>query len=246
MTPRYIALPAVASTNTYLAAHAASLPAGTVVHTPCQTAGRGQKGNHWESEPGKNLTFSLLLKDTGVPARHQFCLSEAVAVGIADALPEAPLRVKWPNDIYFGDGKLAGILIENTLQGQLIEQCIAGVGLNVNQTVFTSDAPNPVSLRQITGRECDLDALLRRVCESICLLVDTLPHGAEALHARYRQLLYRNDGCEHPFALPGGERFMATIQDVSPDGMLTLRHAHGGSQAYAFKQVKHIISEHAL
>ncbi len=250
---RYILLHETASTNTYLKRMAALLPSGTVVYTHRQTAGRGQKGNSWEAEPGKNLTFSMLLKQPGVAAARQFCLSEAVSLAIVDAVEPrlAPsggeVTVKWPNDIYWCDRKLCGILLELSLKGSGIDYMVAGVGLNVNQERFVSDAPNPVSLKQITGCDTDLDALLRDVCGRIEQLCAQGPDAVEALHRRYLGRLYRNDGKPHTFALPGGERFEATISRVMPDGMLVLRHtATGQEHSYAFKEVSHVIDSRML
>lgn len=244
--PVIIELPQVASTNTYVKQHAASLPDGALVHTPCQSAGRGQKGNSWESEPGKNLTFSLLLKRPHVDVKRQFAISEAVSLAIVEALDElTPLHIKWPNDIYADDRKLAGILIEHDLDADGIVHTVVGVGLNVNQTVFRSDAPNPVSLAQLTGRELPLPQLLERVgtaIEQYCHF-DSDAAGFVALHTRYLSRLYRRDGHPHPFAVPGDDApFMATIVDVDPDGMLTLRHSSGTLHRYAFKEVSFIIS----
>ena len=138
------------STNTVLS----SMPeaaSGTVVATRRQTAGRGQRGNSWESEPDKNLTFSQLLMPRMLPAARQFELSMIVSLAIADSidahLPDGIRTcVKWPNDIYIGREKVCGILIENRLTGSRIERAIVGAGINVNQRVFTSDAPNPTSI----------------------------------------------------------------------------------------------------
>lgn len=251
---RYILLHETASTNTYLKRMAALLPSGTVVYTHRQTAGRGQKGNSWEAEPGKNLTFSMLLKQPGVAAARQFCLSEAVSLAIVDAIDARcsgdVVTVKWPNDIYWHDRKLCGILLELSLMGSVIDYMVAGVGLNVNQERFVSDAPNPVSLKQITGSDTGLDALLRDVCSRIELLCAQCAQGPEAvaaLHRRYLSRLYRNDGKPHPFAKPSGERFEATISGVMPDGMLVLRHTDTGHEhTYAFKEVSHVIDSCVL
>ena len=247
---RYIHINEVASTNTTMAATAAMLPSGTVIYTDRQTAGRGQKGNSWESEPGKNLTFSLLLKGLAVAPREQFVISEAVSVAMVDVLSRyaTGFAVKWPNDIYHHDRKLAGVLIESSLAEGIIAHTIVGVGLNVNQTRFVSDAPNPVSLAQITGAEHDLEPLLHDVCARMEELCGRLgdPAFRTQLHSRYRALLYRNDGADHPYALPAGEVFMARVVDVAPDGLLTLRHTDGDLHNYAFKEVKHIINDTAL
>ena len=249
--PHYLKVSQTASTNTYLSRLAATLPGGTVIHTPCQTAGRGQKGNSWESEDNKNLTFSLLLKHPPVKARDQFCLSEAAALAVVEALTAEAgdgFTVKWPNDVYWQDKKICGMLIENSLDGSDIATCIIGIGINVNQVRFVSDAPNPVSLINITGREHDLDALLKRVCSRIEEQVASLGDDTtrEQLHQRYMAALYRNDGGLHPYEDAAGNRFMATMAGIAPDGTLTLRHEDGTTHDYLFKEVRHIINQVVL
>lgn len=249
--PHYIKVSQTASTNTYLSRLAATLPGGTVIYTPRQTAGRGQKGNSWESEDGKNLTFSMLIKRPPVKARDQFYLSEAAALAVVEALTAEAgngFTVKWPNDIYWQDKKICGMLLENSLDGSDIAHCIVGIGLNVNQERFLSDAPNPVSLINITSHEHDLMALLKRVCSRIEELVDSLGNEAarQQLHSQYMTALYRNDGLLHPFEDASGNRFMASVAGIAPDGTLTLQHEDGTSHAYLFKQVKHIISGYSL
>ena len=249
--PHYIKVSQTASTNTYLSRLAATLPGGTVIYTPSQTAGRGQKGNSWESEDGKNLTFSLLLKRPPVKARDQFYLSEASALAVVEALSAEAgdnFTVKWPNDVYWQDKKVCGMLLENSLDGSDIATCIVGIGINVNQECFLSDAPNPVSLINITGHEHDLEALLKRVCSSIEQQVNSLgdDDARQSLHRRYMEALYRNDGAMHPFEDATGHRFMATIAGIAPDGTLTLRHEDGTTHDYLFKEVKHIINQVVL
>ena len=245
--PHYIKVNQTASTNTYLSRLAATLPGGTVIYTPSQTAGRGQKGNSWESEDGKNLTFSLLLKRPPIKARDQFYLSEAASLAVVEALTAEAgegFTVKWPNDVYWQDKKVCGMLIENSLEGTYIATSIVGIGINVNQKHFVNDAPNPVSLINITGREHDLETLLKKVCSTIEQTVESLGDDTarQDLHHRYMAALYRNDGALHPFEDASGRRFMATIDGIDPDGTLTLLHEDGTSHSYLFKEVKHIIS----
>ena len=249
--PHYIKVSQTASTNTYLSRLAATLPGGTVIYTPSQTAGRGQKGNSWESEDGKNLTFSMLLKRPPVKARDQFYLSEAAAIAVVEALTAEAgdgFAVKWPNDVYWQDKKVCGMLLENSLDGSGIAHCVVGIGINVNQERFVSDAPNPVSLINITGREHDLMALLKGVCARIEQLVDSLAddNARVDLHQRYMAALYRNDGQLHPYEDAAGHRFMASVDGIAPDGTLTLRHEDGTRHDYLFKQVKHIIGKDVL
>lgn len=242
---RYINIHETASTNTYLARMATMLPSGTVIYTHHQSAGRGQRGNSWEAEPGKNLTFSMLVKNPRVAPAAQFCISEAVSLAIVDFLSQyaTGFTIKWPNDIYHGDRKICGILIEHSLCGNAIKHTIIGVGINVNQHEFHSDAPNPVSLWQIIGKEVPLEEALRDVCTRIENAVASLADAASlaALHSRYLQSLYRRDGKLHDFMLPSGERFRATIDDVQPTGTLMLGHEDGTVRGYAFKEVAFVL-----
>lgn len=230
------------STNSVLPPEAVH---GTAVAARTQTAGRGQRGNSWEAEPGRNLTFSLMLRPHAIEARNQFELSMLVALetasGIDRALAATPYRctVKWPNDIYVGDRKICGILIENTLEGPRISRSIAGIGINVNQTTFRSDAPNPVSIAQLTGAETPLEPLLEDICLSITGAVRRYTaDDRNTLLEEYRRRLWRGTGV-HPFRRPGGGEFRAAIVGIDPDG--TLRLSNGG--AYAFKEVAFVLPQ---
>ena len=204
-----------------------------VVWADYQTAGRGCGANRWESERGKNLLFSLLIHPENLPANKQFQISMAISLAIVDALGQlvGDLCIKWPNDIYWRNGKLAGILIENTLKGNFIKDSIIGVGLNVNQREFHSDAPNPVSLWQITSQETDREQLLKDI-------LNRLDFG-EALKECYMKLLYRRKGF-HPYTDKDGV-FMAEIAGVEDDGHLLLIDEDGKERRYAFKEVTFII-----
>lgn len=244
--PRYILVHETASTNTYMARMAAMLPSNTVIYTPKQTAGRGQRGNSWECEPDKNLAFSMLLKSPDIAPNRQFFISEAVSLAIIDTLNDVAngFCIKWPNDIYHGNGKVAGILIEHTLTTKAISQTIIGVGLNVNQTTWLSDAPNPLSIKQITGEDSNLTDLLHDICsriESYCQFAGYSPQQFTDLHSRYLKNLYRADSKPHTFAMPDGTLFEATIHDVKPDGTLCLQMSDGEIRQFAFKQVAFVI-----
>ena len=225
------------STNTRLAEIAGEMPHATVLTTREQTAGRGQRGNTWEAEPGKNLTFSLLLRPEGVAARDQFYISEAVALGIKDALkhylPNREVAIKWPNDIYVDDKKICGILIENTLSGNNIGRSIAGIGLNVNQTEFMSDAPNPVSMTQLSGATYDLDEVMTRIVTSI---LERLEQPNDTRHCDYMESLRYRQGANY-IDTATGEMFFATISDVATTGHLSLTDSNGATRVYAFKEV---------
>lgn len=228
------------STNTYIASQAPLMADGDVVAARTQSAGRGQRGNSWEAEPGANLTFSMLLTPRHLAPARQFEISMAVSLAIADVLDTLlphPLcaKIKWPNDIYVADKKICGILIEHSLSGNKIQHTIVGIGLNVNQRQFTSDAPNPVSLIQLTGRTTALEPLLQQLCDTI--IADTRSYDTAALRRRYFAKLYRATGL-HPYIDTGsGERFLAEIADVAADGIITLRAADGQLRRYAFKEV---------
>lgn len=240
-----ITLPRVQSTNTWLSEHAEGLPSMTVVTTPCQGAGRGQRGNSWESEDGKNLNFSMLWLPDEFPAVCQFAVSEAVALSVSDTLEGCGItaRVKWPNDIYVGDRKISGILIEHSVTGRNITQTVIGVGLNVNQLRFLSDAPNPVSMAMLTGKEFSVDD----VCETLAAHIERRLHSTAdpasrpQLHAEYMEKLWRGDGRMYQFATPDGRRFSAAIAGVASDGMLTLMDDSGAMRTYAFKEVSFIL-----
>lgn len=211
-----------------------------------QTAGRGQRGNTWESLPYANLTFSLMVRPHSLAAARQFELSMVVALALADAIDAvlaadgAPGRceVKWPNDLYYNDRKLAGILIENSLEGRNISRSIVGIGLNVNQEAFFSDAPNPMSIKNITGRQYNLDELMEHVAATIAKAIGTYRREGDAatLLAQYRGRMWRGTG-EWPFREPAGEVFRSSVASVGLDGTLTL--ANGRS--YAFKEVAFVL-----
>ena len=229
------------STNSSLAEIARESPDGTVLVTDSQTAGRGQRGNSWEAEPGKNLTFSLLIKPEAIAAHDQFYISEAVALGIRDALmnhlPSQEVTVKWPNDIYAGDRKICGILIENSLSGNTIGHSIAGIGINVNQQEFKSDAPNPVSTVMLTGKHLPLDRLLHEVVNAIYL---RLSQPVAARHADYMDSLWRRLGGTYR-DMSTGEEFHAVITGVASTGHLSLLDTFCNHRLYAFKEVQAIL-----
>ena len=209
-----------------------------VVVADYQTAGKGCGTNTWESERGKNLTFSLLIHPVEIPASRQFLISEAVSVALCRTLEKylhAPLSIKWPNDIYYGDQKICGILIENLLQGSTIKDSIIGIGINVNQKTFLSDAPNPVSIRQIVGHETDREALLQEFLKQLDLAFES-----EATPSQYRQMLYRQDGYYEYEDAKG--RFKAKILNVLLDGTLVLLDEEGEARYYAFKEVQFIVN----
>ena len=223
------------STNHWLKAHGE----GTmVVVTDYQTAGKGCGSNSWESERGRNLTFSMLIHPEGLAAKKQFWITEVVSVALCNTLERyinKKMDIKWPNDIYVGDQKICGILIENRLQGTAIKDCIIGIGLNVNQQAFLSDAPNPVSMWQLTGRETDRKALLEAFLQAF-----NEAWESETIAKAYRQRLYRREGY-HAYSDKDG-RFEAELRNVMPDGRLELEDKNGNVRNYAFKEVKFLMN----
>ncbi len=206
-----------------------------VVWADFQTAGRGQGTNTWESERGKNLTFSVLLHPTQVLANRQFSISMQVSLALCQTLEQhiGDVSIKWPNDIYWRDAKIAGILIENRLHGSLVRDSIIGIGLNVNQRRFVSDAPNPVSLWQICECETDRETLLQDFLSALQRLL------GQEVRSQYLARLYRREGY-HPYADANGP-FMAKILDVQEDGLLVLQDEEGRERRFAFKEVSFII-----
>lgn len=232
----------VDSTNSYLMREAENLEAPLMVIAQSQTAGRGQRGNSWESEPGKNLTFSVLYRPNSFPAISQFSISEATAFAVVDflALHGIDAKVKWANDIYVGDRKICGILIQHSLMGSEIAYSVLGIGINVNQTEFLSDAPNPVSMKQLTGTNYDLDQLARQVADCIEARLEKIyrEEDRNALHEEFKGNLWRGDGKLYPFTdTATGERFEASIEDIDPRGPMILRLADSSSRTYSFKEV---------
>lgn len=232
----------VSSTNSWLAANCDRLEAPCLVYALAQTAGRGQRGNSWEAEPGRNLTASVLIVPEGVEPQQQFVISEAVALAVTDMLRESGVetKVKWPNDIYAGDKKICGILIEHSIMGREITRTIAGIGVNINQKVFRSDAPNPVSVVQLTGSEHPLAEVARILGEKIEARIMQIPEGT--VHTEFMGNLWRGDGGYYPFYDKLlGEPISARIADIAPDGVLTLQTSDGEDRKFAFKEVEFII-----
>lgn len=224
------------STNRWLREHGSEYD-DVVVWTDYQTAGRGCGSNSWESERGQNLLFSLLIHPRQMPATRQFRISMMTANSISKVVSKyaGNVSIKWPNDIYVLDSKICGVLIQNTLQGSTVKDSIIGVGLNVNQLRFLSDAPNPVSLANLTGRTFDTESLLHELLETF----HSEQADFEGVRSRYLSQLYRRTGF-HRYRDELGE-FMAELVTVEDDGHLMLRQADGSTRRYAFKEVQYVI-----
>lgn len=245
-TNQIIRLNEVESTNSYLMElmrEDRNRPQLMAVMAEHQTSGRGQRGNTWLSEPGKNLTCSFLLRHGSISAKEQYAVSAFVAYGLyktiaryMTSIQKEHLSIKWPNDIYYGDSKIGGILIEHSITGEVIDYSIAGIGLNLNQEVFPSEIPNPVSLRQITGEEYDPEEVLARILKRFGFMIEEFLLGNYGeMHQRYMSHLYRRRGL-YPYSDKDG-RFLASIKDVLPSGHIILEREDGTESTYAFKEV---------
>lgn len=214
-----------------------------VLSTDYQTAGRGQGTNTWESERGKNLLFSVLIHPRMVPVQRQFLLSMMGALALKEALEtyvSEGISLKWPNDIYWKDKKISGTLIETSLSGGHIKDCVFGVGLNVNQASFSSALPNPVSLCQIVGCEVNRIELLNRVMESFTKYFRLIEEGGYAdISALYHESLYRKHGFFTYKDKDG--TFEGAVVEVGDNGHLVLRDHEGHFREYSLKDVQFII-----
>lgn len=232
------------STNNYLQTLCAQekVEEFTTVVADFQTSGRGQRGNSWESEPHKNLLFSFVLLPEFLEARRQFLISQIISLAIKEELDTYTndISIKWPNDIYWKEKKICGILIENDLMGRNLSQSIAGIGININQEEFHSPAPNPVSLYQITGKQYDIFEVLKNIMLRIqsyyCQLKknDTL-----SIVAHYEKSLFRKEGM-HRYKDTNGE-FLARIVCVEPEGRLILEDEMQAKRRYMFKEVEYLL-----
>lgn len=241
---KLIYLPTCPSTNSHTAnlASKGEILEGTVVYTHSQSAGRGQRGNAWESEPHKNLTFSVLLQPTFLSISEQFDLNIMISLAIRDFihnLVSHPPKVKWPNDIYFNDKKITGILIENYLKGKHIQHAIVGIGLNVNQEHFKH--PKATSVHQITGKYYPLEKLMESLLEHIeKRYLELRAKKINSLKQEYLQSLYWYQE-EHLFASVNKEGeempFSGEIIGISPEGRLAI-NTQNGVQYFGLKEVK--------
>ncbi len=232
-----------------------SLQDGFTIYTYDQTAGRGQAGNSWESEAGKNLLFSRLLRPNLTPT-NLFRITQYVSLVVAETLAQYTdgITIKWPNDIYWHDKKLCGILIETAFAGNKIDYAIAGIGINVNQREFVSNAPNPISLYHIIGHEIDLEKLLQTINHKFEELQHLL-YEPTLLHTHYMRHLYRRDGwhqyiCREVSTQPSAivqeataEAFDAKIIDILSNGCLALQLKGGATETFHFKQVQYVLPQ---
>ena len=258
------------STNSQALREAPALDNLSVIAAASQTAGRGQRGNRWSAAPGENLTFSIFLRFNtdscsrpdsfpALTAGRQFAISAAATLAQCLFLERHGIMssIKWPNDIYCGDRKISGMLVENSLAADHVRTSIVGIGLNVNQTVFPEDLPNPVSMSGLTGRKYDIRTLLDEFMRVFSECLDMLEGPWSILKETYERRLYRK-GTECSFAdisgrdatLPadalvsgtgsGGKIFRGTIEGISETGLLKVRTS-SGTKEFGFKEIAYII-----
>lgn len=201
-------------------------PEGTVISTFHQFNGRGQIGSKWESEPGKNISLSVILYPIFLPANKQFLLNQAVSLAVWDFaahyFPTAA-KIKWPNDLYIGDQKVAGVLIQNAILGQILQSSVVGIGINVNQTHFVTKPPNPVSFKMLTGEDFDLPSLIAQLCEALERRYLELKNGQIVpIQTAYLENLYRFDRIS-TFHRADGQVFEGKICGVTASGRLLIR-----------------------
>lgn len=230
----------LASTNTA----AEAMPYGelkdkTVILTWRQSQGRGQATNTWESAPEKNITMTVVLRPECLEAASQFAVSMVIALGCLGFVSRyvEGVSVKWPNDVYVGDRKIAGILIEHRIGGAYVQLSLCGIGLNVNQEVFLSDAPNPVSLFQLIRKELPLKEVLAGLLECISGRYDQIGDYV-LLEKDFRQSMYRGEGVFN-WEDEVGE-FRASVIGLDEYGQLILLDTEGHERVYAFKAVKYL------
>ena len=242
--PFYV-LDTIDSTNNYAMeqVNAGLISHGTAWFAMEQTAGKGQRGKQWLSPPGENIILTVALQPNTLPLSRQFMLSVAVALGASDFFGKYAgdeTRIKWSNDIYWRDRKAGGILIENVLRGSIWQYAITGIGININQAQFPAHLPNPVSLRQITGKTWDAVALAKELCQCLAPWLQQLhPAHYNELLEQYKSRLFRLN--EPGLYRMQGEYFQGIIRDVLPDGKLCLEK-NGAIMQLDFGEVEFVIA----
>jgi len=233
----------LSSTNTEATAllRSGEQPEGTIIYTDFQTAGKGQPGNKWESEKGKNLLFSIILYPQPISPADQFLISMSISLGICDFLDRhcSGVKIKWPNDIYLKDDKIAGILIENSVIGTTIENSVAGIGLNLNQDNFEGIFPRPVSLKMAAGKECDRLACLKELLRDLDIRYKQLLYGdSEQIKSDYLSRLYRIG--EWHLYKSSGAQFTGRIIDVLISGQIRIEQKEGRISEFSFKEFSYL------
>ena len=214
-----------------------------VVSAAEQTKGKGMGNNGWESEVGKNLTFSLAVDMSFLPAERQFLLSEAVPLGIIEVLDgilsTEKLSIKWPNDLYYGNRKLAGILINSTIKANMMDVSIIGIGLNVNQMTFQDWPTHPISMKMITDKTYDLQPLMEQIAEHILIKVEQLKSDPAVIEQEYLKRLFRY----HTWAdyEVRGKVLRLFMTGLDPFGRLMMKDEADNSYCFDIKEIKFLL-----
>jgi BirA family transcriptional regulator, biotin operon repressor / biotin---[acetyl-CoA-carboxylase] ligase len=237
-----IRLKSVPSTNDFLKEMTKDMDVknGTVVISDFQTQGRGQMGNQWESEMGQNLTFSFYYTPINLDATDQFIIAKRVAIGITNALisllqNKVDIKIKWPNDIYINSKKIGGILIENSLIGNVIESSIIGIGLNVNQETIHLNIKS-ISLKYITDEVWDIEGVFSTLKKELEIAMTEDAKNIEALYLN-RLFLYQKNALYED----GDGEFLGIIEGIESQGELCIRNLGTNIvKKYRHKEVKFI------
>ena len=225
--------------------NAGSIPEeGRVLHAGNQTAGRGLGNNRWTSEPSQNLTVSILLKPVFLPPAQQFFLNKSVAIGIRNTLselcPDEVFKIKWPNDIYAGNKKIAGTLIENRIMGQTYELSIVGIGININQTDFPASLPNPSSIALLCEKKFNVSECLDRLLNNTGRQYDQLVKGHRTglddeylshLMGYRKRMRFKNEG----------KKFEACITGVDEYGKIILEQENRPAESFGMKEIQMLL-----
>ncbi|MFA5325081.1 MAG: biotin--[acetyl-CoA-carboxylase] ligase [Bacteroidales bacterium] len=232
------------STNNQLFTDKKELPDKSVYAAVFQTAGRGQRGNSWNSSAGENLTFSILFKPTQLSSNNQFIVSQVVTLGIINYLRTKGVeaKIKWPNDIYVGNLKICGILIENTISSDKLTHSVAGIGLNLNQNFFNTTAANPTSLTILTGEKYNIKEELDILLDNIFNYYDSLTvEKYDEIKKKYLENLYRIGEYHNFIEIADNKTINARIIGINKAACIVLEHSDGLIRSYAFKELKYII-----
>ncbi|MBN2480819.1 MAG: biotin--[acetyl-CoA-carboxylase] ligase [Bacteroidales bacterium] len=237
-----IKLDTVDSTNSYACRliRQKELPEGTVILADYQTAGRGQGGNSWKSEPGKNLTFSIILFPEFLNAEKQFYLSMSISNGLIDFLRNSKINavIKWPNDIWTDAGKIAGILIENNVIQNTLRSSVVGIGLNVNQQIFPGELDQVTSMRILTDREYKLSSTYKSILTYLIPWIDKLyeQYYGDIRNSYLNNLMALNEWRTYRDV---AGLFEGRIVDVAESGMLMVKKRTGTIKSYFFREISY-------
>jgi len=214
---------------------------GTIIWAIEQTKGKGEGGNIWESEPGKNLTLTIIFRPSFLLPEHQFYLLQIISLGVHDYLKMyvGEVYIKWPNDLYVGKNKIAGILIENSIIGRNINYSIAGIGININQEKFSSNLENPISLKEISGIQYQLEESLNLLNQHIHINYQLLKEGKfEMINTKYQSVLYKLETLSTFHT--NEEKLTGKITGITKTGELLIELDSGKIRSFGFKELKYI------